>query len=100
MQVLGYLLSAIGGLGGLVCLILVLIRMFQRGRAAVAILCILLLCCGGVGALVAFILGWVYHREWGLTSVMNVWTGFWVVALVGAVLAPPVDFRQLRIPGP
>jgi hypothetical protein len=101
MDILGEVLTTIGGIGSLVCFVLVLIQMFQRGRTGLAIACIVLLFCCGIGGVVAFIYGWVKHREWGLTNVMAIWTGCWILSAVGYVLHP-VDVRQFqsRLPGP
>jgi hypothetical protein len=95
MGVLGQVLSSVGGLGILVCFILVLVQMFKRGQTGLGIACIVLICCGGIGFLVAFIYGWVKNREWGITNIMFAWTAFWVMAVIGAALNP-VDFSQLQ----
>ena len=101
MDVLGQALSAVAGLGSLICFILVVIQMFQRGHTGLAITCIVLAFCCWIGGFIAFIYGWVKHREWGLTNVMAVWTGCWIASAVGFGLHP-IDFRQFqfRAPGP
>jgi hypothetical protein len=88
MDVVGQALYALGGLGSLVCFILVLIQMFQRGRTGLGIACIVLSFCCGIGGLVAFIYGWMNHRGWGLTNVMIVWTVCWIIGGVGYGLHP------------
>jgi predicted permease len=99
MTVLGQILQWLAGLGSLVCFILVVVQMFQRGQSTMGILCIVLLFCCGVGGLIAFIYGWVKSREWGLTNIMLVWTVCYVVSFIGIGIAPP-DFQLLRgIPG-
>lgn len=56
--------TAFQGLGGLaffvmvVCYIIVLLAMFKAGNSGLAIVCILLSFCFGVGCLVAFVVGW------------------------------------------
>ena len=101
MDVAGEVLSVIGGIGSLVCFILVLIQMFQRGRTGLGVACIVLVFCCGIGGLVVFIYGWVKHREWGLTNVMIAWTGCWMVSAVGYALHP-IDVQQFqpRLPTP
>ena len=101
MDVLGQVLYVVGGIGCLVCFILVLVQMFQRGRTGLGVACIVLGFCCGIGSVVAFVYGWVRHREWGLTNVMIAWTGFWILTAVGYVLNP-FDISQIRqqIPGP
>src|SRR5690242_10501235 len=64
MDVLGQVLYGIGGLGALVCFILVVVQMFQRGQTGLGVACIVLLFCCGIGNLVAFVYGWMRHREW------------------------------------
>jgi hypothetical protein len=66
MGVLGQILCILAGLGSLVCFILVLVQMFQRGQTTLGIVCIVLVFCG-IGGLIAFIYGWMKHREWGIT---------------------------------
>jgi hypothetical protein len=63
--------SVIAGLGCLVCFILVLIHLFQSGQTGLGIACIVLLFVCGIGALIAFVKGWMD----GLGPVMWVWTG-------------------------
>ena len=89
MGVLGQILYGIGGLGTLICFILVLVQMFQRGQTILAVVCIVLFFCG-IGAIIAFIYGWIKHREWGITNIMYAWTGCWVLAIFGvASFSPP-----------
>ncbi len=88
MPTVGLALETVAGLGSLVCFILVLIQMFQRGQTVLGIVCIVLCFVIGIGALIAFIYGWVKSREWGLYNVMLVWTVCVVVLLVGGYLNP------------
>jgi hypothetical protein len=46
MEILATLLNAVAGIGRLICLILVWAKMFQHGRSTLAIVCIVLSCCG------------------------------------------------------
>ena len=75
----------IGGLcfvGSLICYILVLIRMFERGLLGLGITCIVLTFCCAIGGLVAFVYGWMNATEWRIKNVMVVWTCIVVVHLV------------------
>jgi hypothetical protein len=93
MGVLGQILYGIGGLGSLVCFILVLVQMFQRGQTTLGIVCIVLVFCGGIGGLVAFVYGWINHREWGITNIMYAWTGCIALMIIGAALYfPTIQF--------
>jgi hypothetical protein len=96
MHTLGQILSGVGVIGSLICFIMVLIAMFQRGQTGLGIVCIVtaIFCCG-IGALVAFIYGWTKHRQWGLTNIMWAWTACWVLGFVGSFLAP-VDISQIQ----
>src|SRR4051794_40005335 len=100
MMALGYILYAVGGLGSLVCFILVLVRMFQAGRGGLGLTCILLSLCCGIGSFVAFIVGWARHREWGLTNVMTAWTVCYVMLVAGYAFYPvsPDQLREIPLP--
>jgi len=84
------------GIGELVCLILVLIKMFQAGEQTMGIICIVLLLCCGIGGLVVFIYGWINATKWDIKNIMLIWTGLFIAAIVlygiafasGAVLIP------------
>jgi hypothetical protein len=40
----------------------------------------------GIGLVVAFVYGWVKHREWKLTKLMTAFTVCLIVGVVGEVL--------------
>ena len=88
------------GLIQLMCLVAVIVKMFQNGETGMGIACLTLSLCTGIGALVAFVYGWVKASQWGLQKVMVTWTICFVLnfilivaaALMGA-LAIPVDIR-------
>lgn len=82
MPILLTLLSFIGGIGFLVCFILVLVKMFQDGQTGLGIACIVLVLCAGIGFLVAFIIGWINHAKWNIKNLMLAWTALWVALLV------------------
>ncbi len=70
------------GIGSLICYVLVLIRMFERGRVGLGITCIVLTLCCYLGGLIAFIVGWANAAEWRIRNVMVVWTCIVVIHLV------------------
>jgi hypothetical protein len=79
------LLNVIGfvaGIGSLVCFVLVLIQMFQRGQTGLGIACIVLLCVCGIGGLVAFVYGWINVKAWNIQNVMLAWTACIAVGIV------------------
>ena len=74
----------------LVCFVLVLIKMFKNDQTVLAVVCIVLIFCGG--PLIAFVYGWIKSKEWDLKKVMLGWTAVIVAQLVlgialGGVLA-------------
>src|SRR5438105_415539 len=97
MGVIGQILGGIGGLGGLVCFILILVYMFQRDNSSLAIVCIVLFCCFGIGYLIAFIYGWIKNKDWGITTLMVIWTVCWVLSIIGGALSPP-DLAHFTVP--
>jgi hypothetical protein len=96
MFILLQVLQGILGIISLVCFILVLVRMFQENQTGLGVACIILLFCFGIGALIAFIVGWVNARRWGINNIMTIWTACVVVGIIlsiigfatGAVLWP------------
>jgi hypothetical protein len=66
-------LSGLFGIVALICWIVVLIRMFQRGRTAPAIASLVLILCG-IGPLVAFVYGWLHVDDLGVRNIMLIWT--------------------------
>ena len=75
--------------GSLICYILVLIRMFERGLIGLGIACVALTLCCGIGGLVAFVYGWMNAAEWRVKNAMVVWTCIVVVhlAFVGSFIS-------------
>lgn len=95
METVGLILRGVGGLGALVCFILILVQMFQRNQSGLGITCIILAFCCGIGSLIAFVYGWINSREWNVMPIMLAWTFCIVLTLIGYALAP-VDFSQLQ----
>src|SRR5262245_26992820 len=92
VQVLNAILSLIG----FVCSILVVIEMFQRGKTGPGLASTLGLLACGLGALFAFIYGWIKAAEWNIKKVMLVWTGCIVVNIVLAMVTLPAAMRQVQ----
>ena len=71
--VLMVLLVALG-LGNLVCGILLIVAAFKNEKSPVlGILSIVL--CFSVGG---FIIGWMKHKQWGITRLMLIWSALFV----------------------
>ena len=75
-------LMAVASLASLVCFIMVLVQMFQRGQTTLGIVTLVLAICSGIGVLIAFVYGWINAARWGIRNVMIVWT----LALVASIL--------------
>jgi hypothetical protein len=67
-------LTSICGLVWLVCFIMVLVKMFQKGQTVMGVVCILGICCG-VGSLIALVVGWMNATAWGIQNLMYAYTG-------------------------
>jgi hypothetical protein len=76
-----YGLAAIAGITSLICLIMVLIKMFQRAGAGLGIVGIIT--CG----IAAYIWGWMKAKELNLTKIMLIWTAAIVVSVIANVAA-------------
>ena len=87
------LLLGLLAIGSLVCLILVLIKMFQAGEQTMGIVCIVLLLLCGIGGLVVFVLGWVNANKWNIKNLMLAWTGI----VIGMIL---LDIILIATGGP
>jgi hypothetical protein len=92
---LSLLLVGASSLVWVVCFIVVLIQMFQRGAAGLGIVCILLSLCCGVGSIVAFIYGWVKARQWNIMNLMIAWTVAWAICAAASAVNP-APFRQAQ----
>lgn len=79
MFVIGLILLLAGGIGSLICWIMVLIKMFQTEKPLIGILGIF---CG----LWAFIWGWMNSSKVGLKNIMMLWSVCIVVSIIGNVI--------------
>jgi hypothetical protein len=78
----------------LVCLVLVIVKIFQSGQTGLGIACAVLSLCG-IGALITFIVGWVNAKKWGITNIMIIWTAAWIVGL-GSSFAMPTPIWVIQ----
>jgi hypothetical protein len=69
------------GLVGLVCYILVVVKMFQNDKSTPGIISLVGLLACGLGYLYAFVYGWTKAKQWNITPVMVVWTLAFLVAI-------------------
>lgn len=82
MAVLFLGLAGILYLVTIVCLILVIIRMFQNDDSTMGIVCALTSIFCGIGYLITFVMGWLNAGKYGASQLMLIWTG----ALVGSIV--------------
>lgn len=75
------------GIVHLVCLVMVIVKMFQQGETGLGIACVVLSFCTGIGVLIAFVYGWVKSSQWELKKVMVIWTAVLAVNLVLTIAA-------------
>jgi len=73
------ILSMLTGLGNLVCLVLVVVKMYQNEGLIKAIL-------GFICGIYAFIWGWINAGRLGLKNVMIAWTVLILVSIVVGVM--------------
>ncbi len=88
-------------LGCLICLILVIVKMFENGSSTLGIITIAASCCCGLGNLVALIVGWSNADRWGIRNLMIIYTVFIVLALIFGTVAPTpevAEYRQRLVP--
>src|SRR5262249_6930748 len=95
MPDLGRSLQGVGFLGMVICMILVVVKMFQHGHTGLGILTIVLACVCGIGFLFSFIYGWMKANQWGIRNVMLAYTVCFVLSIVGGCIAPP----PVNVPG-
>jgi hypothetical protein len=85
----------LASLVSLICFILVLIQMFQRGATGLGIACIVLSLCCGLGGLITFIYGWAKARDWNMVNLMTIWTVAFVIDVLAGIVNP-APFRFVR----
>ena len=76
---LGIAILAIGGIGSLVCWIMVVVKMFQKDKPLIAVLGILC-------SVWAFIWGWMKSGTFGLKKIMIIWCVCVGLTIVGNVI--------------
>jgi hypothetical protein len=92
---MAYLVVGAASLVSFICYIVVLIQMFQRGATAMAITCLVLTLCCGLGGLITFVCGWVKAAEWKIVNLMTVWTVAFAITVVAGTVNP-APYRQVQ----
>ncbi len=70
VEMLGYVV----GIATLVCFIIIVVKMFQKGSTGLGIATILTFCLCGVGFFVALVIGWVNAGKWNIKPLMAIYT--------------------------
>jgi hypothetical protein len=83
--------NALTAIVSLVCLILVLVKIFQSGQTGLGIACAVLSLCG-IGVLITFIVGWINASKWGINNIMLIWTVAVVLGIITGVAMPRDQF--------
>lgn len=79
---LAYAIGTIAGLGGLVCFIMVIVKMFQHGQTGLGVTMIITGICCGIGYLITFIYGWTKASAWRMQNLMIAYT-VCIIATIG-----------------
>jgi hypothetical protein len=82
------LVVGLASLVSLICFILVLIQMFQRGATGMGLTCLALILCCGLGGLITFVYGWVKARDWNMVNLMTVWTVAFALDVLAGIVNP------------
>ena len=94
-----YGLASIASLISLVCFILVLIKMFQDNKTGLAVACIVLGFCFGIGEIMALVFAWQNAGRWRLSqNFLMIFTVALVAFYVLYVAAYAVSPRLVLVP--
>jgi hypothetical protein len=89
------LVVGLSTLVSVVCFVVLIVQMFQRGAVGLGVACIVLSLCCGLGGVVAFVYGWAKARDWNLVNLMTVWTVAFAIDLAAGIANPaPLRFVQ------
>ncbi|MDP4624020.1 MAG: hypothetical protein NWT08_02660 [Akkermansiaceae bacterium] len=96
MSAIGIALLVVGGIGSIICWIMVLIKMFKAEKPLIAVLGILC-------SLWAFIWGWMKADAQGLKKIMMIWSvciGLSVIGniIAGAGMAAQIESGEFQAP--
>jgi len=98
MTAIAIALLALGGIGSIICWIIVLIKMFKNEKPLIGVLGIF---CG----LWAFIWGWMKASTLGLKKTMLIWSACIGLTIVGQVIsgmavAGQIESGEIQVPQP
>lgn len=72
------ILSIVVGLCSLVCWVMEIVAAFKNEKSPLLGILSIVPCLGLGG----FIIGWVKHKEWGITQLMLIWSVVFVISIV------------------
>jgi ABC-type uncharacterized transport system permease subunit len=97
METIGQILNYVGGIGTLVCTIIVIVKAFQNKENGWGIgLIIATLCACLPGYILGLIYGWLRAGRFNMQTLMIIYTLCFVAAIVGGFIGPKVDFNQIQ----
>lgn len=82
---LGYM-QWLFGIFGLICLVIVLVKMYQAGETTLAIIFGVLTFFCGIGGLITFVYGWMKSKELDIFPIMAAWSGLIVLGILTAIV--------------
>lgn len=90
----GLLMAVVGGLGSLVCGIIISVKMFQNDNTALGVITLITLFCSGIGYLIALIFGWMKAGAWRIQNLMIVYSILLVLFIAGEVMIIPAMLKM------
>jgi hypothetical protein len=85
------------GLVGLVCYIIVVVKMFQNNKTTPGIISLVGLLACGLGYLYALVYGWTKAKDWNITPLMIVWTLAFLVGIGINMMTFREAMNQMRV---
>ena len=79
-------LKSLISIASLVCFVIVIVNLFQKGEQKLGIICLVLILACGIGFLVTFIVGWMKAAQLNIQKVMIAWTACWIVGVVLGII--------------
>ena len=93
-------LATILSLVSLVCLILVIIKMFQNDDTTMGVVCILTTVFCGIGYLITFVMGWLNAGKYGTSQIMLIWTGSFVGSVILQIIGLALGGGEIELAPP
>ena len=92
-------LGSLCGLAAFVCFIIVLVKMFQNGQTMSGVISIIT-ACGGIGQIIALVIGWQNADRWMIRNLMMVYTVTFIGAIVLGGIGQATGGQLIVVPQP